>query len=130
MCMRKTCLALGFAAAGLLAAMGGAQATCKGNFRLEFGYTNDLQWVMQRDSTCQIIMQFDYVALYGLTVRQQPKNGSLRMLNHYTFAYVPRKGFAGQDTFILDAEGGYVSWQTGTATMRSKAGMAITMTVQ
>jgi hypothetical protein len=128
--MHKTRLALALTVVGMMATTQNALATCKGNFRLEFGYTNEQQWTMQRNTNCQVTMQFDYVALYGLTVRQQPRNGTIRMVNHYTYMYVPRKGFAGSDRFIMDAEGGYVSWQTGTATIRSKAGMAVTMTVQ
>ena len=128
--MRKTCLALVCAAAGLLATENGAQATCKGNFRLEFGYTNELQWAMPRNTTCGIQMQFDYVALYGLAVRQAPRNGTIQMNNHYTFTYIPKKGFSGQDSFIVDAEGAPVNYLLGTTGQRSKAGMAFTMTVQ
>jgi Bacterial Ig domain len=117
-------------AVGLFAFVENAEATCRGKFNLEFGYTNEMQFSMQSNSTCQILMEFDYVALYGLSVRQQPKNGSVKIVNHYTFVYTPRKGYKGQDTFILDAEGGRVNFETGTATMRSKAGMAFTMTVQ
>jgi Bacterial Ig domain len=128
--MRKTCLALGWAAAGLLVATGGALASCKGNFRLEFGHTNDLQWATPRNTTCGIQMQFDYVALYGLAVRQSPRNGTIQMNNHYTFTYTPKKGFFGQDSFIVDAEGAPVNYLLGTTGQRSKAGMAFTMTVQ
>jgi hypothetical protein len=128
--MRKSFIKAIFTVAGLLAGMKNAEATCKGNFKLEFGYTNNMQFSMQHNTTCQIIMEFDYVALYGLSVRQQPKNGSIKIVNHYTFVYVPSKSFKGQDTFILDAEGGNVNWRSGTATMRSKAGMAFTMTIQ
>jgi Bacterial Ig domain len=128
--MRKTCLALGCAAVGLLAVMGGAQATCKGNFSLQFGYTTTENWTMVTGTTCHITYNFDYVALYGVGVRQQAKHGTVRATGMNTLEYTPKKGFKGTDTFIIEVEGGYVSWHTGTATMRSKAGAAVTMVVQ
>jgi hypothetical protein len=128
--MRSNLLAVMLSGLGVLAATSGAQAVCKGNFRLEFGHTNNLQWSMPRNSTCAIQMQFDYVALYGLSVRQAPRNGTIQMNNQYTFTYIPRKGFTGQDTFVVDAEGATVNFLAGTTGARNKAGMAFTMTVQ
>jgi Bacterial Ig domain len=128
--MHKTYIVLVSAFAGLMATAEAAQATCKGNFRLEFGHTNPLQWTMPRNTSCGIQMQFDYVAFYGLSVRQAPRNGTIQMNNHYTFTYIPKKGYAGQDSFIIDAEGAPVNYLLGTTGQRSKAGMAFTMTVQ
>lgn len=106
-----------------------AWAICKGNFRMEFGHTVQLDWRTPKNFDCRVHMQFDYVAFYGFSVRQPPRHGQIRMLDKHTFAYVPRKNFTGTDSFIVDVEGGYVSWQTGTATMRSKAGIAVTVAV-
>jgi hypothetical protein len=98
--------------------------------RMEFNHTVEVQFVMRRDTTCSVNMAFDYVAFYGLSTRQGPRNGSISMPNPRTFTYTPRRGFTGEDRFIMDATGAYVNWQTGTEGPRSKAGMAITVRVE
>jgi hypothetical protein len=115
---------------GFFTATDAALATCKGNFGLEFGYTTNENWTMQSGTTCTIVYNFDYVALYGVGVRQQARHGTVRATGKNTLEYIPKKGFKGVDTFVVEVEGGYVNWQTGTATMRSKAGAAVTITVQ
>jgi hypothetical protein len=106
-----------------------ALAECKGKFRMEFGYTSDALVVMKRNMQCIVGMEFDGVALYGLSVRQSPRNGTVQ-IHQRGFVYTPRKGFSGTDQFIIDAEGGNADWQTGTVAKRSKAGMAVRVAVE
>jgi hypothetical protein len=126
--MSKTILASTMAVFCFFGSLDSASAACKGRFNLEFGHTITTDLTMQRNTECPVNMAFDYVAFYGLSVRQAPKNGSIR-LHERGFVYLPRKGFHGTDQFIVDAEGAETNWQTGTTAPRSKAGMLIKISV-
>jgi hypothetical protein len=106
-----------------------AMATCRGNFRLEFNHTSQENWTMKSNTTCQVVYNFDYVAFYGLSVRERPRHGVIQVSGN-KFTYTPAKGFMGQDRFVIEADGAYVNQDAGVVGARGKAGTAVTIQVQ
>ncbi|MBL8589522.1 MAG: hypothetical protein JNK46_13395 [Methylobacteriaceae bacterium] len=96
-------LALGAFAAALLFAAGAAEAACsRTGYRFGPGVaTASAVWRVLQDEPCTATLNPGRMYLQGVAITRQANNGVAGVGSRYQFAYNPKPGFVGRDSFEM-----------------------------
>ena len=95
----------------LLVASPAAAGSCTGAFKFVMGGPQSVSGVAKKDQPCTF--GYDMTDMVSAKPAARPSHGQLLKKSLGNFAYVPKPGFVGQDSFAMS-----IAWGTRTHTIQ------------
>ncbi|MGL4635109.1 MAG: Ig-like domain-containing protein [Beijerinckiaceae bacterium] len=116
-------------AAACLVIQTGSAAACKIQSNFDFGYNSTATMALKRGTRCGVSFNVAGYAFEGISVVTAPRNGTVQISARNTFAYTPKAGFSGKDTFVVEVRGGGLNSNSGVIAFRAKTLVTVDATV-